>query len=348
MALFGRSLGRRVYEISQQARIGWFGSQYALAQFLAPPLDAPIPEPGSMPGWPRIRQDLNQLLAQDWRNIDAGLYKAPEDMLPNPFHVARQSLQFLRDLPAINQQRRGRRPVAPPDHDDRDYPDYYRQNFHFQSDGYLSDHSAELYDYQVEVLFTGGADAMRRQTLPAIRDALIDRTRPEPVLLDVACGTGRYLRSIRHNWPNLTTIGLDLSPDYLEYTARRRAKTDKMDLMHANAENIPLIDNSVDIVTCIYLFHELPKAVRRKVAREMIRVLRPGGRLIFMDSIQIGDHPPYDRLLDRFPYAFHEPYYHSYIRDDIDALFIKEGLRELDKGRAFFSTGWVFEKPRQP
>ena len=42
------------------------------------------------------------------------------------------------------------------------YPAYYRQNFHFQSGGWLTDHSAAIYDTQVEVLFTGAADVMRR------------------------------------------------------------------------------------------------------------------------------------------------------------------------------------------
>lgn len=345
MRSLGQAVGKALYDVSQQARINWFGSQYALAQLLAPPLDAPIPEPGSMPGWAAIRQDLNQLLLQDWQNIDQDLYKAPEDLIPNPLHVAKQSLQFLRDLPAINQRRRGRSPIKLQEEEAAGYPDYYTQNFHFQSDGYLSDHSADLYDYQVEVLFTGGADAMRRQTLPAIRQALIDRTGPTPVLLDVACGTGCYLRSIWHNWPNLAMIGLDLSPDYLHHAERQLAKAEHVDFLHANAEDIPLADESVDIVTCIYLFHELPETIRRKVAREMARVLRPGGRLIFMDSIQLGDHAPYDALLDRFPYAFHEPYYRSYIRDDIDGLFHETGLRMKEKERAFFSTLWVLEKP---
>ena len=42
-------------------------------------------------------------------------------------------------------------------------PRYYQQNFHFQTDGYLSDHSARLYDFQVESLFAGTADVMRRR-----------------------------------------------------------------------------------------------------------------------------------------------------------------------------------------
>ena len=42
------------------------------------------------------------------------------------------------------------------------YPEYFLQHFHWQTDGYLSRKSAELYDYQVEALFAGTTDAMRR------------------------------------------------------------------------------------------------------------------------------------------------------------------------------------------
>jgi hypothetical protein len=45
------------------------------------------------------------------------------------------------------------------------FPDYYLQNVHHQTDGYLSDHSAALYDLQVEILFHGAADPMRRRLL---------------------------------------------------------------------------------------------------------------------------------------------------------------------------------------
>ena len=69
-------------------------------------------------------------------------------------------------------------------------PDYYRQNFHFQSDGWLSDHSAALYDTQVEVLFTGAADAMRRRALAPIARWLQGRNQREVRGLDVGCGTG--------------------------------------------------------------------------------------------------------------------------------------------------------------
>jgi SAM-dependent methyltransferase len=53
---------------------------------------------------------------------------------------------------------------------------------------------------------------------------------------------------------------------------------------------------------------ELPPEVRRTVIREAARVLKPGGRLI-LDSLQRGDEPAYDAMLERFPQFYHEPYY---------------------------------------
>ena len=50
------------------------------------------------------------------------------------------------------------------------YPDYYLQNFHHQTDGYLSDHSAGIYDIQVEILFNGSADAMRRRIIKPLKE----------------------------------------------------------------------------------------------------------------------------------------------------------------------------------
>jgi len=44
------------------------------------------------------------------------------------------------------------------------YPSYYA-NFHHQTNGYFSDLSANLYDLQVEILFGGSADAMRRRII---------------------------------------------------------------------------------------------------------------------------------------------------------------------------------------
>ena len=45
---------------------------------------------------------------------------------------------------------------------------------------------------------------------------------------------------------------------------------------------------------------------------EIARVLKPGGLFVFLDSLQMGDKPGWDGLLEGFPHRFHEPYYRHY------------------------------------
>ena len=108
---------------------------------------------------------------------------------------------------------------------------------------------------------------------------------------------------------------------------------------------MPFADGQFDIVTCIYLFHELPPGVRRAVVGEIRRVLRPGGMLMFVDSLQTGDEPDYDAMLDYFPVAFHEPYYASYLREDLDRLW-KPGIHPGRTRSGVFLEG--AELPRDP
>ena len=74
-------------------------------------------------------------------------------------------------------------------------------------------------------------------------------------------------------------------------------------------------------------------------------MLRPGGLLVFVDSLQLGDEPAFDGLLDLFPAAYHEPYYADYVRQDVAALFAAAGLRPVGKARAHMSKVVVAAKP---
>ena len=61
--------------------------------------------------------------------------------------------------------------------------------------------------------------------------------------------------------------------------------------------------------------------------------------------MQLGDQPDYDVLLDRFPIAFHEPYYRDFIRTDLTYLFNEVGLSLKTSGRMFFAKLLIVEKP---
>jgi ubiquinone/menaquinone biosynthesis C-methylase UbiE len=339
------------FEAGQAARVGWFFGQKLLAARLAKPVPMPEKLRGrKTPDRQRLVRGLWRLIEQDWRNIAAGLYAAPEDWRGNPLDGLRRAADFFSDLRAVEARRHGEPgerllPEAPADR----YPGYYRRKFHFQSDGYLSEASAERYDHQVEVLFGGGAAAMRRQALVPLRAALlgVDGGPGAARLLHLGCGTGAFLREVKRNSPRLAVTGFDLSPPYLEVARRRLAAWSRVELVEGAAEAIPAPEASFDVVTALYLLHELPGPIRRAVAGEIRRVLKPGGTLILVDSLQTGDEPDYDALLDYFPLAFHEPYYASYLAEDLDRLF-SPGLTPKGRSLAYFSKVVTYRRGGLP
>jgi ubiquinone/menaquinone biosynthesis C-methylase UbiE len=184
---------------------------------------------------------------------------------------------------------------------------------------------------------------MRRQCLVPVAKYLHGRDQRKCALLDVACGTGRFLRFAAEAFPRLTLVGLDLSEAYLD-EARMHVAPYRAEFRHGKAEALPFADESFDLVTSIYLFHEVPPQVRRDIAREFARVLKPGGRLVFMDSLQLGDAPDFDGLLESFPANFHEPFYAGYIRDDLAAIFNEAGLAMRSATPLFLSKRIVADK----
>jgi ubiquinone/menaquinone biosynthesis C-methylase UbiE len=174
---------------------------------------------------------------------------------------------------------------------------------------------------------------------------LAERGVRNATLLDLACGTGRFLREVKSNYPKLAVTALDLSPHYLGLAREALSPWSGTAFLEAPAEAVPAADASFDAITCIFLFHELPVKTRRQVVAEMARLLRPGGAAIIVDSIQLGDAPEYDALVEYFPHAFHEPYYAQYAREDLPALFAASGLTLAESTIAYFAKVMTFVKP---
>src|SRR5262249_6415835 len=117
-----------------------------------------------------------------------------------------------------------------------------------------------------------------------------------------------------------------------------------LDLLVAKGEAIPVPDASQDAVTSVFLFHELPPKVRREIFSEFARVLKPGGRLVLLDSLQLGDEPDYDGMLELFPQKYHEPNYTTYLTEDLVTLAAASGLTHVRDTNAFVSKVMVFDK----
>lgn len=303
-----------------------------------------------VPSDAELMADLRRLFVEDAAAVRDGLYPPAEPAGGLARHVRDLRAMFA-DLPSTF-QRRSEADVASAagEAGAGQLPEYYTQDFHFQTGGYLSEDSARLYDVQVETLFYGAAGAMRRVGLRPIAEFMRGRDQRRTHLLDVACGTGRFLRDIRLAYPAMRLTGLDLSQSYLDEARRHLEGLRPAEFLHANAEGIPLPDASQDIVTTVFLYHELPGEVRRRVTAEIARVLKPGGLLVFIDSLQMGDRPAWDGLIEAFPVRFHEPYYAHYADDDLDAMFNAAGLKPAGTSFAFLSkvVACVKETGRSP
>jgi ubiquinone/menaquinone biosynthesis C-methylase UbiE len=289
---------------------------------------------------------MTALLQRDLENVEAGMYPLPADHDGSMSTLLERSRLFFEDLPAVRRRREeGAHSEVLTEETRGKRPRYYLQNFHFQSGGWMTDESAKRYDTQVEVLFNGTANATRRQALLPLHEIFSGRDQRRLRLMDIGCGTGRFLDFVKQAWPRLPVVGLDLSEAYLREAERHLERWSRVDTMVANAEAIPLASDSLDAVTSIFMFHELPPEVRRIVLREVSRVLKPGGRLVVVDSLQFGDEPDYDGLLELFPQSFHEPYYTTYITEDFGAIANDCGLVQGRDTKAFLSKVMVFDKP---
>ena len=144
--------------------------------------------------------------------------------------------------------------------------------------------------------------------------------------------------------PGMKLTGLDLSAPYLAEARRLIGKTARVKLIEGAAEKLPFDDASLDVVVSSFLMHELPESIRRQALAEMARVLKPDGLVVIVDSIQKGDQPSWDGLIDLFPHYFHEPYYAEYANGSLQAWAETAGLKPVAKERAFLSTVTAFTK----
>jgi len=141
---------------------------------------------------------------------------------------------------------------------------------------------------QVQRQFTRTAEAF---TEFAVRDTAevtaekvqFAKPQPDSIALDVACGPGAFVLALA---PRVRfACGVDLTAELL-----RRARALQNDKGIANAffsrgeaEQLPFLDASFDLVSCQMAFHHMPKP--ELVLREMARVMKPEARLLVIDPL---------------------------------------------------------------
>jgi len=277
--------------------------------------------------------------------IKDGKFRMPYDMNPrhrqfDPRYLATTTWKAVNEMSNILKKRNN------PDEantdvwvDNKIYPDYYRKTFHFQTDGWLSSRSADIYDHMTEIIFNGKQDAMQRTTLVPFSKFMDETNEEKPKVLEIAAGTGRFATFVKDSFPEIDLTVSELSPYYLEKARETmryweenfsRSETPPTRFVQAAGEDIPVSDASQDCVMSVYLFHELPPEARRAVIREVARVLKPGGTFILTDSVQLGDRRVLDPTLGNFE-KLNEPWYPSYIKENFGEMLTETGLFKAEE-----------------
>ncbi|MGH9691752.1 MAG: class I SAM-dependent methyltransferase [Candidatus Acidiferrales bacterium] len=121
-----------------------------------------------------------------------------------------------------------------------------------------------------------------RLQLRAVRRALaLADLQPGSSILDVGCGTGRWIR--RYQELGFRATGTDATAAMLRLAREQGTVTS---LVIGEASRLPFAGAKFDAVSDTTVVQHIPSSLHAQVLSEMARVLRPGGRLILMEVIR--------------------------------------------------------------
>ncbi|PPA70683.1 class I SAM-dependent methyltransferase [Jeotgalibacillus proteolyticus] len=183
---------------------------------------------------------------------------------------------------------------------------------------------------QVKSIFSTYADAYATSQTHAKGEdleKLIEWVSPssKDVALDIATGGGNVVKKLA---PFVSSIfATDLTKDMLQNTSTYLTEFPNVHYVVADAEELPFLDRTFDIVVCRIAAHHFPSP--EKFVQEVFRVVKPGGRFLLIDNVS-----PEDPSLAHFMNTFEE------MRDPSHA----KALSVLEWKRLFQENGLEIEK----
>ena len=173
-------------------------------------------------------------------------------------------------------------------------PNSHSIKWHYQDTGV-----ARAYDGDRFTAFPGRV--LNRLERRVIEDAIrtLSTGRQKPLVLDAPCGTGRITEWLLGM--GCEVIAADIAAPMIEVARARCARFgDRVRFVQADLESLTLPDRSVDVVTCVRLFHHLATEQRGRILKELGRVSRDAV------IVNVALSSPYYRLRRRLKQALRQ------------------------------------------
>jgi len=162
-------------------------------------------------------------------------------------------------------------------------------------------------------------DEMRKSFFSeAVRDRALSIAGVEKgrIAADIGAGTGFITEGLVRK--GLQVIAVDRSEAMLAEMKKKFELSDEIDYRKGDAEKLPIPDGAVDYVFANMYLHHVESPL--KAIREMVRILKPGGKLVVTDL----DEHAFEFLRDE-----HHDRWMGFRREDIERWFKEAGLRNV-------------------
>jgi len=126
--------------------------------------------------------------------------------------------------------------------------------------------------------------ATARKFLPDLA-GMTERLENGASVLEVGCGTGRFLMQLAKAWPNARCTGADIDPTGIEIARNKIGMAgmgSRIEVIESDVGDLP--QGSFDAVVMIEVLHEIAPQIRQHVIDGCAHVLKPGGWLLIVDE----------------------------------------------------------------